>query len=70
MGNLNRIIEAIKAESSGVQAKLLVARIGLKTGVSLVGINENTPNNLELETRLLRAAQEILHRELAYSPLS
>ena len=69
MGNLNRIIAAIKAESSGVQAKLLVARIGLKTGVSLVGINESTPNNPELETRLLEAAHEILHKEIAYSPI-
>ena len=69
MGNLNRIIAAIKAESSGVQAKLLVARIGLKTGVSLVGINENTPNNPALETRLLEAAQAILHKEITYTPI-
>ena len=67
MGNLNQIVEAIKAESSGIQAKLLVARVGLKVGVSLAGVDENTPDNPELATRLLRAAQEILHKDIAHT---
>jgi len=70
MGNLKRILDAIKAESSGVQAKLLVARVGLKVGVSLARVDENTPDNPELGTRLLKAAQEILHRDVAYVPIS
>ncbi len=70
MGNLKRILEAIKAESSGVQAKLLVARVGLKVGVSLARVDENTPDNPVLGARLLKAAQEILHREIAYAAIS
>ena len=64
MGNLKRIVESIKAESSGVQANLLVARVGLKIGVSLKNIDENTPDNPELETRILNAAETILQKEL------
>ena len=64
MGNLKRIVDSIKAESSGVQANLLVARVGLKIGVSLKNIDENTPDNPELETRILNAAETILQKEL------
>jgi hypothetical protein len=67
MENLKRIIEVIEAESSGVQAKLLVARVGLKIGVSLARINENTPDNPDLENRILKAAREILHKDISLS---
>ncbi len=58
MGNLHQIVEAIRAESSGVQARLLVARVGLKARVNLVKVTPATPNNPELEARLLKIAQE------------
>lgn len=66
MGRLNQIIESIKAESSGVQAKLLVARVGLKIGVNLARIDEDTSDNPELESKLLKATREILHKDIAY----
>ena len=64
MGNLYRIVDTIRAESSGIHAKLLVARVGLKVGVSLAGIDETTPNNPALEGRLIAAAGALLHKEL------
>jgi len=66
LGRLNQIIESIKAESSGVQAKLLVARVGLKIGVNLARIDEDTSDNPELESKLLKATREILHKDIAY----
>jgi len=63
VGNLCRIVDCIRAESSGIHAKLLVARVGLKVGVSLTGIDESTPNNPELEGRLIEAARTVLHRD-------
>ena len=65
MSNLHRIVEAIKSESSGVQARLLVARVGLKAGVNLTKVTATTPNNPALEARLLKIAQEVLGKELA-----
>ncbi|MEQ8353135.1 MAG: hypothetical protein RH862_16780 [Leptospiraceae bacterium] len=64
MSRLKNIVDAIVAESSGVQARLLVARIGLKAGVNLSRITPNTPENPELEKRILQAAHQVLGREL------
>ena len=64
MGNLHQIVEAIKSESNGVQARLLVARVGLKAGVNLSTITPTTPNNPALEARLIKIANEVLGKEL------
>ena len=64
MGNLCRRVDCIRAESSGIHAKLLVARVGLKVGISLAGIDESTPNNPALEGRLIEAARAVLQKDL------
>ena len=64
MGNLCRIVDTIRAESSGIHAKLLVARVGLKVGFSLSGITESTPNNPALEGRLIEAACAVLQKDI------
>ncbi len=64
MSRLKTIVDAIVAESSGVQARLLVARIGLKAGVNLSRITPGTPDNPELERKILQAARQVLGRDL------
>ncbi len=64
MSRLKTIVDAIVAESSGVQARLLVARIGLKAGVNLSRITPSTPDNPELERKILQAARQVLGRDL------
>ncbi len=64
MGRLKRIIDAIRAESGGVQAKLLVARVGLKAGINISEINESTPDDREIEAKLLEAARNILGKDI------
>ena len=64
MSKLKDILEAIGGHSSGVQRKLLLARVGLKAGIDLTKINDETPNNPELENRLINIANEILGIQL------
>lgn len=60
MGRLKKIVDAIQNSSSGVQGKLQLARVGLKTGMNLSLVNDNTPDNIELEKKLIKAAREVL----------
>ncbi|RME91776.1 MAG: hypothetical protein D6767_04510 [Candidatus Hydrogenedentota bacterium] len=64
MGRLKKIVKAIESESSGVQGRLLLARVGLKAGVNLSKITENTPDNPEIEKRILAAARVVLRKEI------
>ncbi|RMH70100.1 MAG: hypothetical protein D6675_10440 [Gemmatimonadetes bacterium] len=64
MGRLKKIIDAIAAESKGAQAKLIVARVGLKAGVNLSKIDESTPDDPVLEEKLLKAAHAILGKPI------
>jgi hypothetical protein len=60
MSRLKKIVDYIQCSSSGAQAKLQIARVGLKSGMNLSLINENTPDNPEVEKKLLRSAKEVL----------
>lgn len=57
-GRLKHIVDYVK---SRVHFKnLAVACLKLKTGVNVDDFKENTPDNPELEQRLIQAAKEIL----------
>ncbi|MEM7183641.1 MAG: hypothetical protein AAF518_22225 [Spirochaetota bacterium] len=64
MGRLKKLVDAISEESGGVQGRLLIARIGLRAGVNLAKITENTPDNPTLETKLHKAIKQILGKDI------
>ena len=68
MSNLKTIVDAILKESNGLQAKLLLARVGLKAGVNLSRVGEDFPDNPQLEARVRQAAREVLGRDLLIPP--
>ncbi|MEO2003751.1 MAG: hypothetical protein ABGY41_06600 [Candidatus Poribacteria bacterium] len=68
MGQLARIIKAITAGSSEVQARLHLSRLSLKLGVRLSRIDATTPDDPALEARLMAAAAEILGRPITLAP--
>jgi hypothetical protein len=65
MGRLKKIVDYIQSSSSGAQAKLQIARVGLRSGMNLSLISENTPDNPEVEKKLLRSTKEVLGIDIA-----
>ncbi|MCB1190552.1 MAG: hypothetical protein KDK90_08975 [Leptospiraceae bacterium] len=61
MSRLRDIINEIQAHSGkGVQAKLILARIGLKTGINISQTADLSYSDPELEEKLIKAAKEVL----------
>lgn len=64
MGKLKRILDKMIELEQVAFPKLLLSRIGLKAGISVNTITENSPDNPELEKKLLKAIKEVTGKEI------
>ncbi len=64
MSKIKQIIGIILSESSGLDAKLKLTRIGLKAGINLSNYTEGSPEDPEKIEKLLKSAKEVLGKEI------
>ncbi|RME91790.1 MAG: hypothetical protein D6767_04495 [Candidatus Hydrogenedentota bacterium] len=65
MNRIKQLIEAeIAKEHGGLIAKVMLSRVGIRAGINISKIDENTPYDPELAKKLLNAASQILNRPI------
>lgn len=64
MQRLKKIVDSILKQSKGAQGRLLLARVGLISGINLILVTDKTPNNPEIENKILHSYRQITGNDL------